>query len=41
MTYDCGYGVMMLIGRRVYRAHLPFPVTLASWRYIFRNWGAK
>lgn len=45
-TYDCGYGLVLVIGRTpatafVRRWHSPFPLTLKSWRYLLRNRGSK
>lgn len=37
-TFDCGHGIALALSRRcVLRVRLPFPVTLASWRYLRRN----
>lgn len=42
MTLDCGYIIAVAFSRRrVVRIRLPFPVTLASWRYIIRHWRQK
>lgn len=35
-TYDCGYGIVLLVKRRMFRVHLPFPITRAAWRYLIR-----
>lgn len=41
ITYDAGHAIGLLISRRAYSIHLPFPVTLKAWRYIWRNRGKK
>lgn len=45
-TFDCGYGLALVLGRdastaRVFRWHFPFPLTLKSWKYLWRHHHAR
>ena len=41
ITYDCGYAVALLAGKKLFRFRLPFPLTLHSWKYLWKNRGRK